>query len=277
MNGLTYFFILMLGSIVGSFLNVVLLRKNTGETIARGRSRCFSCGKMIVWYDNIPLFSYLFLRGRCRHCRSKISLQYPLVEFLVGLLALLVFSKFNFSDPARGEKALGEFIFYFGAFFALFAVAAYDARTKIIDRHLLNIFAGFSVISALLRWSRDAFAVEIVLADLGISGAIWLFFWAMCYFSDETWMGGGDSGVAWWCALFLGYPLAAGMLLLSFWIGGAFGIAVLVAHQIKILRKRRAKSSALKMQIPFAPFLALGTLSAWYFAGIVHVFFQALF
>src|SRR3989344_115819 len=78
------------GAMVGSFCNVVLLHKNTGETIVWGRSRCFSCGRELLWYDNIPIVSFVFLRGRCRFCQSKISWQYPLAEFIVGLFFLLI-------------------------------------------------------------------------------------------------------------------------------------------------------------------------------------------
>jgi prepilin signal peptidase PulO-like enzyme (type II secretory pathway) len=78
------------GSIIGSFLNVLILRFNTGATFG-GRSKCFSCGRELRWYDLVPILSFLFLRGRCRFCKSKISLQYPTVELITGLIFTGVF------------------------------------------------------------------------------------------------------------------------------------------------------------------------------------------
>lgn len=267
------------GAIVGSFLNVVLLRKNTGETVVYGRSRCFSCGKEITWYDNIPIISYVVLGGKCRNCHSTISIQYPLVELLVGLLAVLVFINIYTKSPVFSFSTITfvEFLFYFGAMSALFAVAAYDARTKIIDRHLLYIFAGFSVVTSLVRWRLVAFSWHTMLYDICAAGAIWLFFWALYYVSDETWMGRGDCSVAFWCAMFLGHPLSIAMFLFSFWFGGILGALILIEHQIKVFRKMLSGGSAMKMQIPFAPFLALGTFAAWYFADILKLFYQLLF
>src|SRR3989344_4234135 len=93
----TFFFVF--GAIIGSFLNVIILRYNTGLSQKNsigfsGRSHCFSCGKNIKWYDLVPVLSFLFLKGRCRHCKSKISIQYPLVEFITGILFLATFLKF---------------------------------------------------------------------------------------------------------------------------------------------------------------------------------------
>ncbi len=259
--------VFIFGTIVGSFLNVVLLRKNTGETIINGRSRCFSCNKIIVWYDNIPILSYFVLGGRCRWCNSKISWQYPIVEFLVGLLAILIYTK-------NIKHQVFDILFDFGAFSALFAVAAYDARTKIIDRHLLYIFVGFSCVVIAMRWFWSPFSSGVIFYDIVSAGAIWFFFWAMCYFSNETWMGRGDSAVAWWCAIFLGYPLSVAALLFSFWIGGIFGAFLLTLNQVKIFNKKRQEDNIMKMQIPFAPFLALGTFFSWYFADILMLVYE---
>src|SRR3990167_7665750 len=90
--------VFVLGAIIGSFFNVVLLRKNTGESIIFMGSRCFSCGKKLAWWQNIPILSFVFLRGRCFYCGSRISLQYPLVETITGLIALAVYFKFPISN-----------------------------------------------------------------------------------------------------------------------------------------------------------------------------------
>ena len=87
-----YTIIFIYGIIVGSFLNVCILRVPLKETIVSKRSHCMSCGHTLAWYDLFPLFSYLFLRGKCRYCKTKISKQYPIVEFINGLLAVLCFA-----------------------------------------------------------------------------------------------------------------------------------------------------------------------------------------
>lgn len=260
MSSLTLFFVSLFGTIIGSFCNVVLFRKNTGETVVFGRSRCLSCGKTIAWQDNIPLISFLLLRGRCRWCHSKISWQYPLVEFLVGLLAVLLALKFS--------------IFYFFAFVSLFLVAAYDARTKIIDSHLLNIFAVFALGSVLYRW----YLLGFLITDFISAGAIAFFFWAMWRVSDGTWMGEGDSRVAFWCALFVGHPLSVVMFLLSFWIGGIVGAFLLLARAVGNHRFFSIiPRITLKSEIPFAPFLAFATFLVWYQSEFFNVAFHVVF
>ncbi len=254
---------------------MVLLRKNTGETVVSGRSRCFSCGKTISWYDNIPLISFLVLGGRCRWCHSKISWQYPIVEFLTGLLAAMLFGKVFVSSPQTTDL-LFSFLFCFGAFASLFLIAAYDARTKIIDRGLLFVFSGFAIAAALLRWHEVGFALNVVVSDTVAAVLMWFFFWGLWYFSGETWMGRGDSSVVWWCAILVGFPLSLGALLASFWAGGLFGVFLLTIGQMRKFSKHKGRD-ILKMEIPFAPFLALGTFLAWYFSTVTQLLYQLLF
>ena len=86
-----YVVIFLFGIVIGSFLNVCILRIPLKESIAKDRSHCMSCGYQLAWFDLVPLFSYIFLRGRCRKCKTHISLQYPLVEGLNGVLYVLIF------------------------------------------------------------------------------------------------------------------------------------------------------------------------------------------
>lgn len=83
--------IFLIGIVIGSFLNVCIYRIPKKETIVYGRSHCMTCNKEIKWYDLIPVFSYLFLRGRCRYCKEKISLQYPCVELITGIIYLALY------------------------------------------------------------------------------------------------------------------------------------------------------------------------------------------
>ena len=89
--------IFILGLIIGSFLNVVIMRLNTGESMIKDGSRCFSCGKNLKWYELVPVFSFIAQRGRCRECGSRISWQYPIVELITGVVFTLTALKiFNF-------------------------------------------------------------------------------------------------------------------------------------------------------------------------------------
>ena len=88
-------FIFIFGTIIGSFLNVCILRIPKGETIVTVPSHCMSCGYHLKWYDNIPLFSYIFLRGRCRKCGEHISIQYPVIEAINGIAYVLIFLWFG--------------------------------------------------------------------------------------------------------------------------------------------------------------------------------------
>ena len=89
---LFYIFMFFLGLIAGSFLNVVICRLETGETMVSGRSHCPRCGHILAWYDLVPVFSFLMLKGKCRYCGKPISIQYPMVEMATGILFLSIFN-----------------------------------------------------------------------------------------------------------------------------------------------------------------------------------------
>src|SRR3989344_2043374 len=85
--------IFIFGAVVGSFLNVIILRLNTGQSIVSGRSKCFTCAKKLKWHELLPIASFVFLRGKCSACKTKISWQYPVVETITGIIFLLLFQQ----------------------------------------------------------------------------------------------------------------------------------------------------------------------------------------
>ena len=115
---------LLCGLAIGSFLNVCILRLPKGESIVSPRSRCASCRHALAWYDNIPLFSYAWLKGRCRYCRRNISPQYPLIEAASGLCFVLAFLKFPDDLPAAAMTGLAAAV--------LLAVSIIDVRHRVI-------------------------------------------------------------------------------------------------------------------------------------------------
>ena len=88
---MSYFVVFSFGIIIGSFLNVVAVRRIKEDSFIGGRSKCPNCGQKISWYDNIPLFSFIFLKGHCRHCNQQISLQYPFIEFFCAIMTIALY------------------------------------------------------------------------------------------------------------------------------------------------------------------------------------------
>jgi leader peptidase (prepilin peptidase) / N-methyltransferase len=130
---------------IGSFLNVLILRIPCGENFVSERSKCTSCGTLIKWYENIPILSYLFLLGKCSKCKAKISLQYPLVEIFIGLVSVFLMPKYFTIE------VLGSYLFFFSIFCALFVHFIIDIRHKIlpdgINIYLALLFLIYSSIN----------------------------------------------------------------------------------------------------------------------------------
>ena len=246
----------MFGAVIGSFFNVILIRKNTGESIVVGASHCLSCGVSLRWWHIIPVISFLLQRGRCRHCGSSIPVQYLLVEALTAGLAAAIFWKTR--DPVRS-------LFYFGAFSALLLLSFYDIRQKIVDTHILVVFLGFAVVEAIRRWWGG---IEVLPDDLVSAFFIALFFYLMWLLSSGRWMGRGDADIAFSVSLFLGFPRSLGMLLGAFWIGGAVGIILLLARRHRF---------TLKSEVPFGPFFGIATFLLWYFGGYFDAVYALYF
>lgn len=249
----------LFGLIVGSFLNVVILRHQTGRSLS-GRSGCFSCGKKLNWYELIPILSFLSQRGRCRACRSKISWQYPLVELLTGLLFTLVYWHFAGNWP--------EIIFSWVITSLLIVIAVYDLKHQIIpDRFVfaLILLAFFQPIILLespillnLGWG--------VLGGLAVSLPLFLL-WLV---SRGRWLGFGDVKLALGVGLLLGWRFGLSALMLSFWLGAIIGLFLIAWGKTQLWRK--GKSYTMKSEVPFAPFLILGFWLVFFFSINVLIF-----
>jgi leader peptidase (prepilin peptidase)/N-methyltransferase len=242
--------IFIFGTIIGSFLNVVILRHNTGESVIYSGSRCFSCGKRLSWYELIPIFSFLIQKGRCRKCKSRISWQYPIVEFITGLLFLAVAWKLGF------QLEVG-IPYYWLIFSLLIVISVYDLRHQIIPSVFVYFFIFLSFLN-LFRISDFGFRISIVWSNL-FAGIAFLAFFALFWLvSKGKWMGLGDAKLA----LGIGWSLGAihGLIamLFSFWAGALTGIFLLLFAGRKF---------TIKSRIPFGPFLVLGMMIAFLFGG----------
>jgi leader peptidase (prepilin peptidase)/N-methyltransferase len=228
-------FVAPLGLIIGSFLNVVAYRLPRGESVVKPRSRCTTCGTEVRALDNVPLISWLVLRGRCRHCSAQISARYPVVELVTGIVFTVV-------ALARGPQLELLIDLPFAAM--LIAVADIDLEHGIVPNKILAPMAVWAVaMSAAIRPEK--------LPELLIAGAAAFLFLLVAALIKPGGMGMGDVKLAGVMGLCLGLPVAPAMLI-GFFLGSAVGAVIMVRHGL----------GARKKTVPFGPFLALGGLVA---------------
>lgn len=250
------FLFFIFGTIIGSFLNVVILRLGTGESIAYGRSRCYSCGTELSWYELVPLLSFFAQRGRCRTCRSRISPQYAMVELLTGGIFAAVLAEWWFGGNGglSAMTVVTELIFW-SAFIAL---VAYDVRHKILP-DLLSVVIALAALA--YRYSAGEFWSALLLSA-GIAGL----FAAMWLVSGGRWMGLGDAKLFFGVSMFLGSPLAIIAALFSFWSGALVGVLLMILGKINVSIGRGV---GMKTELPFAPFIFFGVFAARFWGGTI--------
>jgi leader peptidase (prepilin peptidase)/N-methyltransferase len=231
------------GLAIGSFLNVVAARVPVGRSVVHPASACLDCGHEIAWYDNIPVVSWLLLRGRCRSCGSRISARYPLLELATALLVAGCFWRFGLS----GDAFVAAFVCI-----ALVAVTATDIEHRIIPNKIVLPAAAIVLAANTLLHPSPRWA----LAAVGAAG--FLLAAALAY---PKGMGMGDVKLALLMGAAVGRSIPVAMMI------GMFAALVPGLYLIA-----RHGSAARKMGIPFGPFLALGTVVAL-FAG--HEILQA--
>ncbi|TSC84082.1 MAG: leader peptidase (prepilin peptidase) / N-methyltransferase [Parcubacteria group bacterium Gr01-1014_17] len=246
----------LLGLSIGSFINAWSFRHDTGRSILSASS-CFSCSRKLRWFELVPLLSFVALRGKCRACRSRISLQYPLVELITGIVFVLVLYKFLIFD----FSSLAVLLFWS----TIIAISVYDIRTKIIPNGAAYALAGLGFLSPLLYGNTgDLFALTHLVAGPLLALPL-ASFW---FFSGGKWMGLGDAklelGIGW----FLGLSLGLSGMLIAFWLGAFIGVCLIVLSKLvpqRVRDKRSRFNFSMKSELPFGPFLALGAFIVWFF------------
>ncbi len=237
-SGVQEVFVFLAGCCLGSFYNVLIHRLPAGESIVRPGSHCPQCLHAISFYDNIPLLSYLILRGRCRHCGEHIPLRYPLVEALTGVLTLLLFLRCGW-----GPQFLIEWVFVS----LLIIITFIDLDTYLIPDVLsvTGMIAGFafSFVSTRLSWSESL--IGIVLGG----GFFYLVAIAFLYLRHKEGLGGGDIKLLAMIGAFLGWPGVVFTVLAASLVGSVAGLAIM-------WRTRKG----LGAMLPFGPFLASGAM-----------------
>lgn len=235
--GIEIILIFILGLIVGSFSNVCIYRMPRNESVIYPASHCPNCHSNISPKDNIPLLSFILLKGRCRNCKSKISIQYPIVEFLTGLTYLIIYLAYGLSVQTLIYIILSS---------ALIIIAFIDLNEQIVPDviSLPGIAIGFiiSFFVSYISYMNSALGVLAgggIILIIGLGGSV--------IFKKEA-MGGGDVKLAAMIGAFLGWRYIIISLFLGFFLGALAGIFL-------ILSKIKSREDV----IPFGPFIVLGS------------------
>ena len=243
-------FSFIFGAVVGSFLNVCIYRLPAGKSIVFPPSHCPACGHPIRYYDNIPLISYLVLKGRCRHCRGVISPIYPLVELLTALMSLFLFLRF-------GPSLDYLFTFIFTA--ALIVITFIDLEHQIIpDVISLPGIPLFAVAAILFM---DLSLRDSLIGIIAGGGVLYIVAAGYQLLKKTEGMGGGDIKLLAMMGGFLGWQSLLFVILFSSLIGAVVGIALIIY-----------KKGDMKYAIPFGPFLSMAAV-AYLFWGDVFMKF----
>jgi len=251
------------GTIVGSFLNVVILRYNSGRSIVSGRSSCPHCRHELGLFELVPVISFLVLGGRCKKCGSKISWQYPMVELLTGILFAAIYFK-DICQVLAKSCQLSIFLIPNSLFLILdlivfailIVILVYDMRHKIIPDGLVYAFTALSLVKMFLMAPPGVLGGAFSYLNLLAGPLFFIPFFLLWYFSGGRWMGFGDAKLALGIGWFLGFVGGLSAIILGFWSGALIGVILLIVEKRKV---------TMKSEIPFAPFLILGLTLVYFF------------
>lgn len=253
MSSIILIFSFVLGVCIGSFLNVVIVRLPAERSIV-GFSACPQCGTRIRWYDNIPLLSFLLLRGRCRACGGSISFQYPLIELATGLL----FGGSALSLGASSFSTWQEWVYLVMVWLVLavcVVVTVYDIRYYLVPDAVVIPSVVVVGLLGLVAMTVSVWMTTVVagaLTYVGILGGVVLV-------TRGKGMGMGDVKLGALLGMLLGFPQSFYAILLSFWVGAFVGIALIVT-----------KKKTRKDLLPFAPFLIGAAIVVWFAREVIE-------
>ena len=243
-------FITIIGLLIGSFLNVVIYRMPRKLSVVKPRSSCPKCGHMVTWYENIPVISYLYLRGKCSSCHTKISLRYPLVELIMGLVAFLL------APRHLDYQSLATFIFYFSIAAIFLAHILIDLEHRLLldklNIYLLCIVTPYAIMNfSPFHWLLGGF--------IGFCGplAISYLFYKL---KNQEGLGGGDIKLFGVLGIILGPIGVMNNIFMSCSLGAIVGVTL-------ILIKKLNKDTA----FAFGPFILIVATAQIFFPSIVEL------
>ncbi|MGL1932815.1 MAG: prepilin peptidase [Desulfotalea sp.] len=247
-----FFIVFLFGAIVGSFLNVVILRlPQEGGSVVFPASHCPKCKHPLASYDNIPIISYIFLRGKCRYCKCRISIQYPIVELTMGLLSICLFHQFGLTITSLG---------YFFFLAALLVIIVIDMQLQIIPDKIslpgIVLGLAFSFINPLVT------PLDSLIGTLAGGGFLYAIAWGYLVIRKQEGMGGGDIKLLAMLGAWLGWQSLLFIVFFSSFIGAIIGVIA--------IKVQKEDSS---YRIPFGPFLSGAAICFLFFSTeIIHYF-----
>jgi len=237
------------GCVIGSFLNVVIDRLPNNESIIKGRSYCDHCHKKLTWFELIPIISFIIQEGKCRVCHQQLSVQYPIIELLTGLITF-GFIFLNQSDHVVTWLTIN--IAQLVLIYSLIVISIIDLKLMIIPDEIILFLLIVGVIQLITRFIVTGPSVILfqgmIIPSLLSAIVLALFFGFLILITKGNGMGGGDFKLSIILGLFLGYSSFIAIYL-AFMIGGLFALILLILRKTKFGK-----------QIPFGPFLALGSV-----------------
>ncbi|OHA93498.1 MAG: hypothetical protein A3E02_01260 [Candidatus Zambryskibacteria bacterium RIFCSPHIGHO2_12_FULL_38_34] len=251
--------IFLFGAALGSFVAVIANRFNTGMSFLKGHSICFSCNTELSNKDLIPIFSFLFLRGKCRYCQSKIPVDTLIVEIAMGILLVIAALKTgifdNFQFLIFNFQLISNFLILTAIFAVILLISTYDLKHFIIpDSFLFSFF----ILSFLYLLMFGSLGFQTLISPIILTLPFFLIF----LISKGTWFGFGDVKYILVLGFFLGLSQGLSAVILAFWIGAVFSIIALSLKRLTphINLPLFKNNLTIKSEIPFGPFLSLGII-----------------
>ncbi len=240
-------FAIILGAVLGSFGNVLVIRMKDGESI-RGRSHCVTCKRQLRASELIPIASWFMLGGKCSSCGKEIHWQYPVVEAAMSVLTLVAFLRYPL-DLNFDLHTLGLIGFEIALGFVILVATVFDLRWKLVP---VEFIVTSAIVLAIWRILLGTPWLELVMGAVVVSALLG----AIVFLSRGTMMGEGDPFVGLLMGAVLGFPLALLGVLVAFVIGGSVASALLIERAV-----------SRKTEVPFVPFLAAGTMIAFWWSA----------
>ena len=253
-------FFFIFGLIIGSFLNCLLYRLEKSEDFIAGSSYCPKCKHPLSWKDLIPVVSWIFLKGKCRYCKQKISIEYPLIEFATGILFVLT-SLFVFANYPQFQ--LFHLSFYLVVVTSLLVVFIFDLRHYLVSEAVLLYTGIFVVVWRIIAFILEIHTLNNLLFYLLAAILSALFFWILYLLTNKKGMGFGDIEIVFLLGLIVGFPDIFFVIFIASLLGSIIGLLAITFFK-----------KTMKTALPFGPFLVIATFAMLFYSDIILELYQ---